>query len=387
MLRFFRILTILTIFALALPLQLIAKEQFTIIIDPGHGGGDYGTPHRKCKQDEKTIALNVALKLGKLIEKNYSDVKVVYTRKTDKYPSLPERTQIAKKNKGDLFISIHVNACPTPSVRGFETYIFGTEGSDSGKRRVEERLVEERENLDISGKRVNFDTDIDIETKILCQAQREKHNKQSQEIAQAVHKNLIASLKKTSYAKNVVSRGVKAKNLFVLCYSPMPAILVELGYMSNVAEERFINTDEAQSTFANALYQGFKEYKRKWDKRQLSNQDNAKPDQQKDNAKPAEQDKPKPSDQSTNDTPKQQATGNVVWKIQFLSTSKLLKEGSPEFKGLSPVSYYKEGDLYKYTYGSAPTSRGLNAELKKVTALFPGAFPVKFDANGNRIKN
>ncbi|MBR3540785.1 MAG: N-acetylmuramoyl-L-alanine amidase [Bacteroidales bacterium] len=326
MLRFFRILTILTIFALALPLQLIAKEQFTIIIDPGHGGGDYGTPHRKCKQDEKTIALNVALKLGKLIEKNYSDVKVVYTRKTDKYPSLPERTQIAKKNKGDLFISIHVNACPTPSVRGFETYIFGTEGSDSGKRRVEERLVEERENLDISGKRVNFDTDIDIETKILCQAQREKHNKQSQEIAQAVHKNLIASLKKTSYAKNVVSRGVKAKNLFVLCYSPMPAILVELGYMSNVAEERFINTDEAQSTFANALYQGFKEYKRKWDKRQLSNQDNAKPDQQKDNAKPAEQDKPKPSDQSTNDTPKQQATGNVVWKIQFLTSSKLLNE-------------------------------------------------------------
>lgn len=380
-------MTILTIFALALPLQLIAKEQFTIIIDPGHGGGDYGTPHRKCKQDEKNIALNVALKLGKLIEKNYSDVKVVYTRKTDKYPSLPERTQIAKKNKGDLFISIHVNACPTPSVRGFETYIFGTEGSDSGKRRVEERLVEERENLDISGKRVNFDTDIDIETKILCQAQREKHNKQSQEIAQAVHKNLIASLKKTSYAKNVVSRGVKAKNLFVLCYSPMPAILVELGYMSNVAEERFINTDEAQSTFANALYQGFKEYKRKWDKRQLSNQDNAKPDQQKDNAKPAEQDKPKPSDQSTNDTPKQQATGNVVWKIQFLTSSKLLNEGSPEFKGLSPVSYYKEGDLYKYTYGSAPTSRGLNAELKKVTALFPGAFPVKFDANGNRIKN
>lgn len=385
--RIFRLLTILTLFALALPLQLIAKEQFTIIIDPGHGGGDYGTPHRKCKQDEKTIALNVALKLGKLIENNYSDVKVVYTRKTDKYPSLPERTQIAKKNKGDLFISIHVNACPTPSVRGFETYIFGTEGSDSGKRRVEERLVEERENLDISGKRVNFDTDIDIETKILCQAQREKHNKQSLEIAHAVHKNLIASLKKTSYSKNVVSRGVKAKNLFVLCYSPMPAILVELGYMSNVAEERFINTDEAQSTFANALYQGFKEYKRKWDKRQLSNQDNAKTDQQKENVKPNDQEKEKPSNQSTNDTPKQQATGNVVWKIQFLSTSKLLKEGSPEFKGLSPVSYYKEGDLYKYTYGSAPTSRGLNAELKKVTALFPGAFPVKFDANGNRIKN
>ncbi len=388
MLRLFRLLTMLTLFALALPLQLVAKEQFTIIIDPGHGGGDHGTPHRKCKQDEKTIALNVALKLGRLIERNYSDVTVVYTRKTDKYPSLPERTQIAKRNKGDLFISIHVNACPTSSVHGFETYIFGTEGSDSGKRRVEERLVEERENLDISGKRVNFDTDIDIETKILCQAQREKHNKQSLEIANAVHRNLIAGLKQTSYAKNVVSRGVKAKNLFVLCYSPMPAILVELGYMSNVAEERFINTDEAQSAFANALYQGFKEYKRKWDKRQLSNQDNSKPEQQpKEDVKPNNQDKQKPSSQPADNTPKQQATGNVVWKIQFLSTSKLLKEGSPEFKGLSPVSYYKDGDLYKYTYGSSPTSQGLNAELKKVEKLFPGAFPVKFDANGNRIKN
>ena len=228
MIRNIQLLALLAVFTLILPAPLLAKEQFTIIIDPGHGGGDHGTPHRKCKQDEKTIALNVALKLGRLIEKNNSDVKVVYTRKTDKYPSLPERTQIAKKNKGDLFISIHVNACPTPSVRGFETYVFGTEGSDSGKRRVEERLVEERENLDISGKRVNFDTDIDIETKILCQAQREKHNKQSLEVAHFVHNNLIASLKKTSYAKNVVSRGVKAKNLFVLCYSPMPAILVEL---------------------------------------------------------------------------------------------------------------------------------------------------------------
>ena len=390
--RYIRLLALLVAFALILPSQLMAKEQFTIIIDPGHGGGDHGTPHRKCKQDEKTIALNVALKLGRLIEKNHSDVKVVYTRKTDKYPSLPERTQIAKKNKGDLFISIHVNACPTPSVRGFETYVFGTEGSDSGKRRVEERLVEERENLDISGKRVNFDTDIDIETKILCQAQREKHNKQSLEVAHFVHNNLIASLKKSSYAKSVVSRGVKAKNLFVLCYSPMPAILVELGYMSNVGEERFINTDEAQSTFANALYQGFKQYKKKWDKRQLSNSNVSKDDEKPQNeAKPQEPEKEKPNapqaSTSSSNVSQQQGTGKVVWKIQFLASSKLLPEGHSEFMGLSPVSYYKEGDLYKYTYGSASTKNGLNADLKKVTALFPGAFPVKFDANGNRIKN
>lgn len=385
-----RLLAILTLFALALPNQVLAKEKFTIIIDPGHGGGDHGTPHRKCKQDEKTIALNVALKLGRLIENNYSDVKVVYTRKTDRYPSLPDRTQIAKKNKGDLFISIHVNACPTRSVRGFETYVFGTEGSSSGKKRVEERLVEERENLDISGRQINFDTDIDIETKILCQAQREKHNKQSLEVANAVHRNLIAGLKRTSYGKNVVSRGVRAKNLFVLCYSPMPAILVELGYMSNDAEERFINTNEAQNAFASALYQGFRDYKKKWDKRQLSSSDDTSVQESQNDSKAnnqgAQHSNHQQSNQSSSNTPQQQATGDVVWKIQFLTSDKLLKDGAKEFKGLSPVSYYKEDGLYKYTYGSAPTSRALNKELNKVIKLFPEAFPVKFDANGNRIR-
>lgn len=381
------LLTTFLLFAFVLPVQTIAREKFVVVIDPGHGGGDIGTPHRKCKQDEKTIALNVALRLGRLIESNYSDVKVVYTRKTDKYPSLPDRTQIAKKAKGDLFISIHVNACPNAGVRGFETYVFGTEGSDSGKKRVEERLVEERENLDISGRQVNFDTDIDIETKILCQAQREKHNKYSMEVARSVQQLLMNGLKGTSYAKNAVSRGVKAKNLFVLCYSPMPAILVELGYMSNPGEEKFINSDEAQSCFASALYNGFKQYKRNWDKRQLSNADKNHDDEVK-----AEEPKKEEPKKETQTEPKKEevkpaaATGEVTWKIQFLSSDKLLKEGDRDLKGLKNVSYYKVGKLYKYTYGSASNSRALNADLKKVKALFPGAFFVKFDKDGNRLQ-
>ena len=112
------------------PTELFAKEtnKFVLVLDAGHGGGDIGTPHRKCKKDEKTIALDVALRVGKLIEKNHSDVKVVYTRKKDTYPTLPERTQIAKKAQGDLFISIHVNAAPDPSAHGIETYVFGVTG-------------------------------------------------------------------------------------------------------------------------------------------------------------------------------------------------------------------------------------------------------------------
>lgn len=395
------LLATLLLFTIAFPSGLWAKD-FVVVIDPGHGGGDIGTPHRKCKQDEKTIALNVALRLGRLIEGNYRDVKVVYTRSTDRYPSLPDRTQIAKKAKGDLFISIHVNACPTAGVRGFETFVFGTEGSDNGKKRVEERLVEERENLDINGRQVNFDTDIDLDTKILCQAQREKHNKQSQDVAKYMHQSLLKGLRQTSYSKSVTDRGIKAKNLFVLCYSPMPAILVELGYMSNQAEEKFINTDEAQSCFAQALYNGFRQYKRDWDKRQLnnSNHNTAQPDpepevkpekrkEEKPEAKPQreqQQDARVSQQEPQQNTQPTAANGEVVWKIQFLSSDKLLKEGDRELKGLKPVSYYREGKLYKYTYGSATSNKALNKDLQKVKKLFPEAFYVKFDAKGNRIK-
>lgn len=375
-------------------MTLSADDKFVVVIDAGHGGGDSGTLHRLYKQDEKTIALNVALRLGRLIEWNYKDVKVVYTRKTDKYLKLPERVQKAKEAKGNLFISIHVNACPNNVAKGFETYVFGVDNSESAKKRLEERLVEERENLELDGSKVNFDTDIDMETRILCQTQREKHNKQSMEMAKATQNALISALKKTSYASNVKNRGVKSKNLFVLCFAPMPAILVELGYISNPDEEKFINSSEAQECFANSLYAAFKDYKGKWDKRQIKNskvveQPAQSVPQQQTPAK-VEQPKQQPQQQAPAKTeqpkPQQQASTSPVWKIQFLTSDRLLKDGAPEFKGLKNVSNYKDGKVYKYTYGAAPSTKELAADLKKVKALFPTAFPVKFDGKGNRIK-
>ena len=393
------------LFAFASPFVAEAKNKFTVVIDPGHGGGDIGTPHRKCKQDEKVIALNVSLKLGKLIEQNNPDIKVVYTRKKDVYPSLPDRTQIAKNAKGDLFISIHVNAAPDASARGFETYVFGVSG-EKGKRedeqkRLKERMEEERENLDINGKLVNFDTDIDIETKILCQAQREKHNKQSMEFANSVHNAIINGIKKTSYAKNVNNRGVRPKNLFVLCYSPMPAVLIELGYMSNVAEEKFITSDAAQDNFAQSIYYAVSNYKKNWDKRQLSNigtveyeEEPAMPVVEEKPVKPAES---KPAETSgktagktadkTSDKPSASKNSNeVYWRIQFYISDTELKPNAKQLKGLSPVQYYKDGKLYKYTYGNTTSKAQMNKDLQTVKKLFKDAFPVKFDSEGNKMK-
>lgn len=402
-LKFQYIVIILVSFLTLCSQDVWAKPRFTIVIDPGHGGGDTGTPHRRCKLDEKTVALNVATRLGRLIEWNYKDVKVVYTRKTDFYPSLPDRVKKAKEAKGDLYISIHVNACPDPKATGFETYVFGIDGTSDAKKRVEERLIEERENLDISGRSVNFDTDVDIETKILAQAQREKHNVQSLEVAKAVQSSLISTLKKTSYASQTKNRGVKQKNLFVLCFAPMPAILVELGYMSNISEEKFLTSEEGMECFANAIYKGFQDYKSKWDKRQLSNttadedepEKPSKPYYQQEESKTEQ--KPKAEEQKTKVEKKKPAeakpvepvqtqNGGVTWRIQFLSSDRLLKEGAREFKGLKNVTYYKDGKMYRYTYGNAKQSKDLNKELKNVKALFPDAFPVKIGSDGNRAK-
>ena len=266
-------LIIFSFFWLLCPAQGTAAQQFIVVIDPGHGGGDPGTLHRKCKQDEKTIALEVSLRLGKLIKQKYPNVKVVYTRETDIYPTLPDRTRMAREAKGNLFISIHVNGAKDTRARGIETYVFGVTGlkgkSEAEQQRIRERTMIERENLDINGNQIDFETAVDIETKILCQAQREKHNKYSMEVAHYVQDNILSALRKSDYRNFVIDRGVKQKNLFVLCYSPMPAILIELGYMSNVHEEKFMNTDDAKDIYAKAIFQGFEQYHSNWKRRQL----------------------------------------------------------------------------------------------------------------------
>lgn len=380
----FCLIYLLVVFAI-IPQNIFAKsdKKFVVVLDAGHGGGDVGTPHRKMKKDEKTIALDVVLRIGKLIESNYSDVKVVYTRKKDVYPSLPERTQIAKEAQGDLFISVHINAAPNAAARGIETYVFGVTGlagkSADEQKRIKERMANERENLDISGKQIDFEKDMDIETKILCQAQREKNNIHSEEVAKYVHISMISAIRKTSYKANLNDRGIKEKNIFVLCYSPMPAILVELGYMSNAAEEKFLNSEEALSAFSKAIYNGFEKYKKSWDKRKLNASDvNNEVSDIKDNTSEPEE------SSATSQTSNEDNT--VYYKIQFLSSDKLIKQGNSAFKGLNPVDNYKDGAVYRYTYGKATSSSSLNADLKKVKKLFPDAFIIKTDAKGKRIR-
>ena len=397
--RYFIIFSLL-LSCLLFPVAGIAESQFVVVIDPGHGGGDIGTPKRKLRMNEKDIALKVALKLGELFEEKHPEIKVVYTRQTDVYPSLPDRTRIARQAKGNLFISIHVNAAADNGAHGPETYVFGITGlagkSEAEQKRIRERTMQERENLDIDGKQIDFENAVDMETKILCQTQREKHNRYSQEVAHYVQDCIMSGLRRSSYRSNAHDRGVKRKNIFVLCYSPMPAILVELGYMTNPAEERFMNTTESHELYAQSILKGCEQYYRNWKYRQLKEDESNSP-----NNLPIEEVKQQAVEQTDQSGTKQLAESDITtkyikdaipqiekkdcYRIQFLVSEKLLKKGDPQLLGISAnLQYYKADNLYRYVTGEGATKSELRYDLQNVRKLFPDAFVVHFDAEGKR---
>ena len=396
MCRFWHILGFFLFLALMLPPQAAAETNFTVVIDPGHGGNDPGATHRKKKLDEKDIVLKVALKLGEMLTDKQKDIKVVYTRDKDVYPSFNDRTTTARKAKGDLFISIHVNAAEDASAHGFETYVFGITGlagkAADEQKRIMQRTMQERENLGMDGKIVDFDKEVDLQTKILCQTQREKHNRYSREVAVMVQDAMISNLRKSSYASHVNNRGVKEKNLFVLCYSPMPAILVEMGYISNTTEEAFLNTDEALNLFVKSIYQGILKYRSNFDKRKINNQNS--PD-----AEPADEAPAESPSQSQDETPQQSAephpqdppsantpAAKECYRIQFFISPDEISDTHRNLKGIKPSYHYRRGKQWCYCCGEAQERSDLNADLRQVKKQFPDAFIVKFDAEGNRIQ-
>ena len=222
-----------------------------VVIDAGHGGKDHGTSGRIIK--EKDVALKIALKLGNYIDKNIPGVKVIYTRKDDRYLSLDERADLANKHKADLFICIHANANPNTRAFGTETYVMGLH-KDEGNLSVAKRensviLLDENYEERYEG----FDPN-SPESYILFTLTQSAYQASSLSFAQKVE---------DQFKKRVgrVSRGVKQAGFLVLWRTAMPSVLIETGFLSNSPEEKFLATAEGQDLIASGIYRAFKEYK------------------------------------------------------------------------------------------------------------------------------
>jgi N-acetylmuramoyl-L-alanine amidase len=229
------------------------KEPYrikTIVIDPGHGGHDSGCLGSSAK--EKHIALNVALRLGELIEKKYPDIKVIYTRKTDEFVELHERAAIANRNHADLFICIHCNS-GGPSAFGAETYVMGlhkTEDNLSVAKRENSAVLYEK---DYKQKYDGFDPN-SPEANIIFTLYQNAYLSQSLKFASAIQQQF------EEYAGRF-NRGVKQAGFLVLYKTAMPAVLIETGFLTNKTEEKYLESDKGQQAIASSIFKAFMEYK------------------------------------------------------------------------------------------------------------------------------
>jgi N-acetylmuramoyl-L-alanine amidase len=227
------------------------SPRMVVVIDPGHGGKDPGAVGKNAK--EKDIALDVALRFGKLIETKLPDVKVVYTRKTDVFVELNQRAEIANKNKADLFISIHCNASKNPNSEGSETYALGMHKTQDNLE------VAMRENAAILNETNHKETyqqfdPYNVVSYIRLSNFQTTYQERSLDFADKIQKQFAQNLK-------VKDRGVKQSGFLVLWKSAMPSVLVEMGFISNLKEEQYLMSEEGKNSVAQSLYQAFKEYK------------------------------------------------------------------------------------------------------------------------------
>ncbi len=228
----------------------------TIVIDPGHGGKDPGAVGYSKKIYEKNIVLAIAKKLKKLLEDNLN-VTVLLTREDDTFVPLQDRTRFANQNQANLFVSLHCNAHRRSAARGVEVYYLSTAKTDDARavEALENAVVYEYE----GGKEAVKQYD-DLSFILADMAQNE-HLKESMDFAIRLQQELVTQ-------SQVTDRGVKQANFYVLRGAFMPSVLVELGFLSNKDEEKILKEKEFQKKLANALFEGIKNFKNKYDQMQ-----------------------------------------------------------------------------------------------------------------------
>ena len=363
----------------------------TVVLDAGHGGKDTGAISKNGAIKEKDITLSVALKLGKMINSNYPDVKVVYTRKRDEYIELSKRAEIANRNKADLFISIHVNSQKGTTATGTETFVMGTHKSSSNFEicKLENSVIVLEE--DYQSKYEGFDPN-SPESYIIFSLLQNTHLEQSLKFAALIPDNFkLGPIK--------VNRGVKQGGLLVLWKTTMPAVLTEIGFISNPAESNQLRRDAVQSQIAARIFNAFAKYKTDYEggapklipdnemPSQSAEQQEAaveSAEQQEATVASAERQEATVAESAVQDEQPeakrqpaakgQPAASGKAYRIQILSVTKVLPAGAPDLKGRRDAYYIYANKAYKYCIGEYATREEAAADLPKIRKQFSGAF-------------
>ena len=354
-----------------LPLVSLNAEgrDFTVVIDPGHGGRDPGAIGKRGK--EKTINLNVALKLGNLIKTNCPDVKIVYTRNKDVFVGLDRRAQIANNANADLFISIHTNSVARGrTVRGTETYTLGLHRTDDNLEVAKKENAVILIESDYEQRYAGFNPN-SSESYIIFEFLQDKNMEKSVQLASLIQRQFKNTAKR-------IDKGVHQAGFLVLRETTMPGVLVELGYISTPDEERYLLSEAGTDALAKSIYQAFITYK------EQNGVLMTKKTSSKSAAKAQTKTTSKQQVKKTASAAKVSTGEKPVFKIQILTSDKKLSDNNKQFKGLSPVNYYQEKGLYKYTYGESIDYNKVLRTKRQISAKFKGAFIIAFK-NGKKM--
>ncbi|MBL7138777.1 MAG: N-acetylmuramoyl-L-alanine amidase [Bacteroidales bacterium] len=325
-----------------------------VVIDAGHGGKDPGTVGRRTQ--EKYVALSIALKLGTLIQRNFRDVEVIYTRDRDRFIELHERAAIANRNKADLFISIHANANNVRTLRGAETYIMGLHRSQANLEIAKLENAAILLEADYTAKYEGFDPNSD-ESYITFSLYQNSNLESSSRFAAEVQEQM-----KDRVGLN--DRGVRQAGFLVLYKTTMPSVLIEVGYLSNADEENFLISERGQDYIASAIFRAFRSYKNEVESQQKA--------------------RPLYTSEQTN-PPASTTNSEVIFKIQLAASPDKINLSSPRFRGVKGIQMYQHNGMYKYTYGEeVDLEKAKQLQASMQARGFTDAFIVAF-RKGERI--
>ncbi|MBS1581873.1 MAG: N-acetylmuramoyl-L-alanine amidase [Bacteroidetes bacterium] len=337
-----------------------------VVLDAGHGGKDPGNLGTgRYKTTEKHVALAVTKLVGKYITENFPDVKVIYTRDDDRFIELKERCEIANRNKADVFISIHCNANAKPEPLGCETYVMGLHKTEANMRTAMKEnasiLLEDDHELKYDG----YDPK-DPESMIALSLRQNAYLDHSLQLSALVQQQFKDRAGRSD-------RGVKQAGFLVISYTTMPAVLIELGFLSNGTEEDYLQSDKGQEHMASAIYRAFKEYKLQMERKDVSTGASvAKPDTTA-------------VDTSKAVTARVEKDSGVRFKVQLVTSGKRIAPTPKNFKGLEGVEEVSAAGMWKYLLGEETDLEGARKVQQRCKDKgYEGAFIVAFK-DGKRI--
>lgn len=349
----------------------------TVVIDPGHGGKDPGAPGKTTKTSEKHLVLSISKQLGEKIKAAYPDVKVVYTRSTDVFVELKERVNIAKRNKADLFISIHCNSNNSSQPYGASVHILGPKSNNKKNQRdyfAASQSVAQRENsvmlLEDDYKTSYQDFDPESAESVISNSLLWSANYGSSLMFAA---ELDGAFRKSPFCESGYT-GIHQDIFYLLWATNMPSVLLELGFISNTSDYNYLSSASGQEKVAQRLFEAFKVYKTNFDASmnvtsaplEISEPESA----------------PEPAPEPVEKMP--EVTGSDLhYGVQIMGLGRKLSAKDPALKGLSVeiIPPSDGGKIYKYVAAWSDSLEGAKAQLSSVRRKFPDAFLVKVDGN------